>query len=101
MELFGHLLKGLAVVLSALLKAYELAIIIAAVISWVSPDPANPIVRFLRAVTEPVFGWLRAKLPFLKLEGFDFSPLAALLIAYFLEVALVGELYSLAARLGA
>jgi YggT family protein len=101
MELFGHLLKGLAAVLSVLLKAYELAIIFAAVLSWVSPDPGNPIVRFLRAITEPAFGWLRAKLPFLKLEGFDLSPLAALLIAYFLEVALVGELFSLAARLGA
>jgi YggT family protein len=58
-------------------------------------------VRFLRVVTQPVFDWLRAKLPFLVVGGFDLSPLAALLIAYFLEVALVGELFSLAARLGA
>ncbi len=43
-----------AVALNGLLTVYFWILIIAAVLSWVNPDPYNPIVRFLRSVTDPV-----------------------------------------------
>ncbi len=58
---------------------YSLVIIGAVLVSWVNADPWNPIVRFLRAATEPVFRWVRRVLPFVVIGGLDLSPLVVLL----------------------
>ncbi len=58
---------------------YTLVIIGAVVVSWVNADAGNPIVRFLRAATEPVFRWVRRVLPFVVIGGLDLSPLVVLL----------------------
>ena len=58
-----NLLTALATVIDYALWAYMWAFIIRAVLSWVSPDPYNPIVRALYSVTEPVLSFLRRKLP--------------------------------------
>jgi len=55
-----------------------------ALLSWVSPDPYNPIVRALAAVTEPVLRPLRRLVPPRRLGGLDISPLIALLLIEFL-----------------
>ncbi len=73
-------------------------VIIAALISWVSPDPYNPIVRFLHAVTEPVFGFVRRLIP-LPQVGIDFSPLIVLLVLVFLQQFLVKTLHQVALNL--
>ena len=52
-----------------LLDIYSYIIIAAALISWVSPDPRNPIVQFLRQITEPVLGPVRRLLPPWKTGG--------------------------------
>jgi YggT family protein len=91
MFVFGNVILGVAKVLGVLLNIYLWVIIIRAVISWVNPDPYNPIVQFLTRVTEPVLRPLRNVLPAWKL-GIDLSPLLAILIIYFLEIAVVDTL---------
>jgi YggT family protein len=69
-----------------------------AILSWVSPDPYNPIVRFLYNVTEPVLGYFRRLLP-LQYGGLDLAPLAVLLVIIFLQKFLVPTLLELALRI--
>jgi YggT family protein len=79
-----------------LLGLYSWVIIAAALISWVSPDPRNPIVMFLRQVTEPVLAPVRRLLPPWKTGGLDFSPLIVILAIQFVErVILPGLLRSM------
>ena len=66
-------------ILGSLLNLYFWIVIIAAVLTWVRPDPYNPIVRTLRALTEPVFYRVRKWLPFTYTTGMDFSPVVVLL----------------------
>ncbi len=68
-----------------LLGLYSWVIIAAALISWVSPDPRNPIVMFLRQVTEPVLAPVRRFVPPWKTGGLDFSPLIVILVIQFVE----------------
>jgi YggT family protein len=68
-----------------LLGLYSWVIIAAALITWVSPDPRNPVVMFLRQVTEPVLAPVRRFLPPWKTGGLDFSPLIVILAIQFVE----------------
>jgi len=95
MFVLGNFVRALAVVLDYLLWAYMWVIIIRALISWVNPDPYNPIVRFLVAVTEPVLAPLRRLIPTWRL-GIDISPIFAILIVIFLQQFLVRTLFHLA-----
>ncbi|HEY1250001.1 MAG TPA: YggT family protein [Thermoanaerobaculia bacterium] len=72
-----------------LLHALQIVVIVAALISWVSPDPRNPIVRALYAVTEPLFRPFRKLLPPYRTGNIDFSPLFVLLIIFLLSRFLV------------
>jgi len=79
------------------LWAYMWIIIIRALLSWVNPDPWNPIVRFLYPLTEPVLRLMRRRLPS---TGIDFSPVVVILVIYFLQRFLVRVLVEMAYRLG-
>ncbi|MCD6320128.1 MAG: YggT family protein [Candidatus Desulfofervidaceae bacterium] len=98
MFIIANFLKATAAVLDVLLTLYMWIIIIRALISWVNPDPYNPIVRFLYNVTEPVLYYIRRYLPVV-FGGIDLSPLVAILIVIFLQKFLVNTLYQLAFRL--
>ena len=87
----GNIILGIARVLGIVLNIYMWTIIIRALLSWVNPDPYNPIVQILTRVTEPVLRPLRKLVPTWKL-GVDLSPLIAILIIYFLEIAVVDTL---------
>lgn len=63
---------------TTLLTVYMWAAIIAALLSWVNPDPYNPIVRFLRSITDPVYDRIRRWMPFVILGGMDLSPLVVI-----------------------
>lgn len=89
---------ALAGILDWVLWAYMWMIIIRAVLTWVNPDPYNPIVRALYAITEPVLSFLRRRLP-LMAGSIDFSPIVVILAIYFLRYFLVRTLFDLAARL--
>jgi YggT family protein len=98
MFLVGNFIIAIARILDILLTIYTWIIIAQAIISWVHPDPYNPIVRFLYKVTEPVLRPIRRRLP-VSLGGFDFSPLIVLLAIIFLQEFLIKSLIQLAWRM--
>jgi YggT family protein len=98
MFVLGNFVDAIAEVLRIVLTIYMWIVIISALISWVNPDPYNPIVRFLFSVTEPVFATVRRLLPF-PYMGIDFSPLIVLLIIIFLQQFLVTTLHQIAMTL--
>ncbi len=93
MFVLGNLFIAIGEVLNVLLNLYMWVIIIAALISWVNPDPYNPIVRFLYGVTEPVLRPIRRRLGVF--GGIDLSPFVAILIIIFLKYFIVGSLIEL------
>lgn len=97
MFVLGNVLQALAVVADYVLWIYMWVIIARALISWVNPDPWNPIVRFLEKATEPVLYPIRRRLGWRM--GVDISPIIAILIIIFLQVALVQTLRDLALRM--
>lgn len=98
MFILGNILIGLGNVLDILLSVYMWIVIIGALISWVNPDPYNPIVRFLRGATYPLFSWLRRRLP-LAIGGLDLSPIIVIAAIVFLQYALARTLIETGARL--
>jgi len=98
MFVISNFLDALATVLDYALIFYMWVVIARAVLSWVSPDPFNPIVRFIHNVTEPVLHPVRRWLPF-GFTGIDFSPIVVLLAIIFLRIFLVKSLSTLAERL--
>ena len=99
MFVLGNLCQAVAFILSKLLWIYSIVIMVGVLISWVSPDPFNPVVQFLRAMTEPVFAWVRRRLPFAVIGMIDLSPLVVLLIIQLLQMVVVRSLFDLAYRL--
>ena len=87
-ENFFH---AVGTVLDFVLTVYMYVIIARAVISWVNPDPYNPIVRFLYQVTEPVLYRVRQYIP-LPASGIDFSPIIVFAIIIFLKEFIVATL---------
>jgi YggT family protein len=98
MMVFSNLLSAVAKVLDIVLVIFMWIVIARAILSWVSPDPYNPIVRFIHNVTEPVLYQIRKRIP-LNLGGIDFSPIIVLLAVIFLQRFLVTSLYDLAQTL--
>jgi YggT family protein len=68
-------------------------ILIRALISWVSPDPYNPIVQFLYRTTDPLLDRIRRFLPPLPI---DISPIIAFIIIYILKNFIITVLMDLA-----
>jgi YggT family protein len=93
----SNVLQAIAVIVDYVLWLYMWVIIARALISWVNPDPWNPIVQFLQRVTEPVLYPIRRRMGFAM--GIDLSPIIALLVIVFLQVALVQSLKDLAFRM--
>lgn len=98
MFVLANLIQALAVVIDYLLWAYLWIIIARAILSWVNPDPYNPIVRFLYSATEPVLYRIRRAVP-LYTGGIDFSPIIVFVVILFLQQFLVRSLYDLAQTL--
>ncbi len=97
MFVISYFLSALAKVIDLVLNLYLWIIIIRALISWVNPDPFNPIVRFFYQITEPVLWRVRRIIP--PIGAFDISPLVVILIIVFLQQFLVPTLYELSVRL--
>ena len=96
MFFIGYFLIALAKVIGTVLTLYMYVIIANAVLSWVNPDPYNPIVRFIHNVTEPVLYPIRRKLP-VSYGGIDFSPIVVILAIIFLNTWLVPSIERLSA----
>jgi YggT family protein len=95
MLILSNFLGAMAGVLQLILWLYMWIVIARAVISWVNPDPYNPIVRFLYNATEPLLYRVRRILPVFA-GGLDLSPLIVLVAIYFLQSFLVQSLRDLA-----
>jgi len=99
MFIFSNFLTALAVVVDYALVIYMWIVIARAVLSWVSPDPYNPIVRFIHNLTEPVLYQIRKRVPVI-FGGIDLSPIIVFLAIIFLRKFVVSSLYGLAQSLG-
>jgi len=98
MFIFANLLLAIAKILDILLTVYMWIVIIRALISWVNPDPYNPIVRFLHAVTDPVLNPIRKVIGY-RLGPIDISPMVVILTIIFVKYFLIGSLMELAYKL--
>ena len=79
------LIFAIGQLMHTVINIYIWIIIIAAFLSFVRPDPYNPIVQTLNRLTEPVFVWVRRKLPFVVLSGIDLSPIVIILGLQFVD----------------
>jgi YggT family protein len=98
MFILGNLLSAFATILDITLTIYMWIIIIRALLTWVNPDPYNPIVQFLHTITEPVMLRVRQLMPMSGM-GIDFSPIIVILVIIFLQEFLVNSLAMVAQRL--
>jgi YggT family protein len=98
MFVINNFVGAIARLLDMALTAYMYCIIAQALLSWVNPDPRNPIVQFLTRVTEPVLRPLRRLVPAWRI-GIDVSPILAILAIYFLQWFLVASLWDLSRRM--
>lgn len=97
MFVIRNLLLAVASVMNMALSLYMFIVVARALISWVSPDPYNPIVQFLYTVTEPVLRPVRRRLP---VTGVDISPIIIILAIIFLQQAVVETLRQAALLIG-
>ncbi|MBF0119081.1 MAG: YggT family protein [Desulfobacterales bacterium] len=94
MFIIGNLLMAVAKVLDYVLMFFMWIVVARAVLSWVNPDPYNPVVRFINNVTEPILYNIRKKIP-LYFGGIDFSPIIVILVIVFIQTFAVNSLYRL------
>ncbi|MFC1516676.1 YggT family protein [Thermodesulfobacteriota bacterium] len=96
MFILGNFIRAVAVVLHYVLTFYMWIIIARAVLSWVNPDPYNPIVRIIHNVTEPILYRIRSRIP-VDFGGIDLSPIIVILAVVFLQNFVVNSLFRLSA----
>ena len=99
MFIVANLISALASVIGAFLTLLYWMILIRAVMSWVSPDPFNPIVQFLTNTTDPILEPIRRMLPASWRAGIDISPIIAFFLLMFMRAFIVGTLIDLSLRL--
>ncbi|CUS34518.1 conserved hypothetical protein [Candidatus Nitrospira nitrosa] len=97
MFVVGNTLLGLATVLDYALSFYSWIIIARALISWVNPDPWNPIVQFLTRATEPILAPIRRRIGLGM--GMDLSPLIVIAAIWFMQIAVVQSVKDIAVRM--
>ncbi len=98
MFIFGDILVAVSKVLNVVLTFLWIIILARAILSWVNPDPYNPIVRFIYNVTEPILYQVRKRLPF-QFGGMDFSPLIVFLAIILIQEIIIHRLYVLGASI--
>lgn len=91
MYIFGYFFLAAATVVDYVLIVFMWIVVARAILSWVSPDPFNPIVRFIYNVSEPVLSRIRRYIP-LDFGGIDFSPILVFMGVIFLRIFLVNSL---------
>ena len=99
MFVVGNFLLAVANVLDIVLNLLLIVVLVNALLSWVRPDPNNPIVQFLDRVSDTVCNPIRRVVPTV-FGGIDFAPFAAMLLIYFAQQFVVGSLRGAAMRMG-
>ena len=93
MFVVGNLLMTIARLMETVINLYTIIIIVSALLSWVNPDPYNPIVHTLRSLTEPLYYRIRKRFPFVFVNGLDLSPVVVLLLLQLFNGVVVASLY--------
>jgi YggT family protein len=99
MFVVGNLISAVATILDVVLNGLGIVLVVNALLSWVRPDPNNPIVRLLDRISDTVCDPIRRLFPTV-VGGFDLAPLIAILIIMFLRQFVVASLHELAFRVG-
>ncbi|MDE5603759.1 MAG: YggT family protein [Helicobacter sp.] len=94
----GILIEAIAQILSMVINIYIWIVIIAALISWVRPDPYNPIVQIFYKLTEPLYAKIRSFIPTI-IGGIDLTPLIVILALQFMNLFFIKLLFNLARNL--
>lgn len=95
MSVINAVLEPIIRTILGILQIYQYIVIISILLSWVRPDPYNPIVRFIYSITHPLFHKIRQLLPFLRMGMFDLSPIAIFVLIQIIQKLLVLLLNSL------
>ena len=95
MYIIGYFIMAVAKVLDVILITYMWVVVARAVLSWVNPDPFNPIVRFIHNVTEPVLYQVRTRIP-VNFGGMDLAPIVVFAVIIFLRTFVVNSLNQMA-----
>ena len=95
MFIAGNFITAVVKIVDMGLSLYLWIIVARALVSWVNPDPYNPIVQFLYRATEPVMAPVRRWLPLRNL-GIDLSPMIVIAAIIFLQTFLLKSLLDLA-----
>ncbi|MBU4310845.1 YggT family protein [bacterium] len=98
MFVLANFIGAVAIILKTVINILIGLIVISAVISWVNPDPYNPIVQFLYRTTEPILRPIRRLIP-IRGVPIDFSPMIAIIILFFLRLFVIGSLMDWSIRL--
>jgi|SRR5215831_288665 len=99
MFVIGNLLRAIATILDIVLNGLLIVIFVNALLSWVRPDPSNPIIQFLERVSDLVCAPIRRLFP-TTFGGIDFAPFIAMLVLIFVKMFVVGSMRDLALRMG-
>ena len=98
MSTIGNIIAGLGGIVHSLITIYMWVVIIAALLTWVRPDPTNPIVQLLYRLTEPAYTLLRRYVPTV-FNGIDLAPLIIIIGLQVIDVIFVRLVYALAGAL--
>lgn len=97
MYALGYPLLSAVTIIDSVLLIYTFIIIAAAVLTWVNPDPLNPIVQILRKLTEPVMDRIRPMVPLV--GGLDLTPVVLIAVIFFIRSGILPIFYHFAASL--
>jgi YggT family protein len=96
---FGNLLTSIAYVLNILLEIYLWVIIIRAILSWIRPNPYNPLVRIIYGLVDPITYRISRLFP-TRIGMIDISPFILLIFIIFLQKFLIKTLFNMGLRMG-
>lgn len=92
--MIGNIISGLGGIVHSLLTVYMWIVIIGALLTWVRPDPYNPIVQVINRLTEPAYRFVRRLMPTV-FNGLDLAPLILIISLQIIDVILVNIINAL------
>jgi YggT family protein len=92
--MMGGIIVGLGGIVHSLITVYIWVLIIGALLSWVRPDPYNPIVQIIYRLTEPAYRFVRRIMPTV-FNGIDLAPLILVILLQVMDVILINIINAL------
>ena len=89
------LIYAIVQLIHSVITLYIWVVIIAAILSFIQPDPRNPIVEIINRLTQPAFQWVRKKLPFVVVSGIDLSPIVIIFGLQFIDTLMMSSIFGI------